>query len=491
MRSLYIGCSGGTMNRIGRKTTAELILIFLIIVDSLFCFTLVGASEPKTGIYIFAWLEVINFIVEIGVWHNMTGEWLSPYQVFFYVATLFCAGQTFGWAFGLDLDYYDLLTYIPAVDPSNLLEALAYTVLGLAVLQLGAVIGYKRNYKKINLEDERIAEIEKSGLKTIGKILFVISLPSAAYLLVLNARTSLLGGYGQTYILSSGYNQLQRLIIYPSEWFTSSVLMLYIAYYGNKTIRSAMRTLIIIYIALLMITGGRSGAVMLLFAYILARHYLVKPFTRKQIVTSGIVGYFGLVALRTVSATRTIAERTFGSIIEAFFLQIPNALGGILGELGWSLSSTAWTIRLIGNEFRHGLSYLFAFTAIIPNLGFWSVHPATKYSDLSGWMEKMLGRSSGLGYTFIAESYANFWWFGILFLFFLGIIITRILNRINKENAKMNYYNSMFVIMIILNILKSFVRSTFSSIMRDSVFIIGFVMLLLYIYKKRALKRER
>lgn len=50
----------------------------------------------------------------------------------------------------------------------------------------------------------------------IGKILFIIFLIAASYLLVLNARTSLLGEYVQTYVLSSGYTQLQRLFISSS-----------------------------------------------------------------------------------------------------------------------------------------------------------------------------------------------------------------------------------------------------------------------------------
>lgn len=157
-------------------------------------------------------------------------------------------------------------------------------------------------------------------------------------------------------------------------------------------------------------------------------------------------------------------------VLYAFITSFSSVLGDFIGELGWSMSSLVWTMHLTGNTFRKGTSYLFAFTAIIPNLGFWKEHPAALYSNLGEWMQKELGRTTGLGYTFVAETYINFWWYGLIVMFLFGCIASRLLSGINKENAKYNIKITFVIIMFFTCVLKSFVRSSFSAIMRPMIF---------------------
>ena len=70
--------------------------------------------------------------------------------------------------------------------------------------------------------------------------------------------------------------------------------------------------------------------------------------------------------------------------------------------------------------FRFGTSYLYSFTTVIPNLGMWKIHPAVSKANLGIWLKDVLGLRYGPGFSFAAEAYINFGWFGIIVLFILG-----------------------------------------------------------------------
>ena len=66
--------------------------------------------------------------------------------------------------------------------------------------------------------------------------------------------------------------------------------------------------------------------------------------------------------------------------------------------------------------YDYGISYLYALTAIMPNIG-WQVHPSVAHGLLSDWLIKTVDPvvargGGGLGFSFIAEAYLNFGWFG-------------------------------------------------------------------------------
>ena len=78
-----------------------------------------------------------------------------------------------------------------------------------------------------------------------------------------------------------------------------------------------------------------------------------------------------------------------------------------------------------------GAGYMYAALAVIPNL-FWDVHPAMGHGIYAVWLvqtvEPLLAQvGGGLGFSFIAEAYANFGWPGTPLLFMImGFLLVRI-----------------------------------------------------------------
>jgi hypothetical protein len=102
--------------------------------------------------------------------------------------------------------------------------------------------------------------------------------------------------------------------------------------------------------------------------------------------------------------------------------------------MGGSLVTVVHTVRLIPSvrPFDYGVSYLYAVSTIIPNVG-WDVHPAVAHGFLADWLVKTVdpsfaNRGGGLGYSFIAEAFANAGWYGTVpLLAGLGYILMRLL----------------------------------------------------------------
>ena len=78
--------------------------------------------------------------------------------------------------------------------------------------------------------------------------------------------------------------------------------------------------------------------------------------------------------------------------------------------MGWQLSNTVEMTNRIPEQypFRYGSSYMYSLTTIIPNLGFWDLHPAAVHSNLSDWLQGIMNYHSGPGFSPVAEAFGKF-----------------------------------------------------------------------------------
>jgi len=95
-----------------------------------------------------------------------------------------------------------------------------------------------------------------------------------------------------------------------------------------------------------------------------------------------------------------------------------NPVSSSVSEMGHSLVTVTHTMTLVpeARPYDYGISYLYALTAIMPNIG-WKVHPSVAHGLLSEWLVKTVdpvvaAAGGGLGFSFIAEAYLNFGPFG-------------------------------------------------------------------------------
>lgn len=464
------------------KFNMIVVLLLCSIVDFFLTIHFVNGVRSYTSqeITFISWIAIIELVTVMICWRKMTNEILSPFVMVILASILFGMGQIFGWAFKLDMDYLDLQTYIPAIGMHYVGDSLIYSLDGIILFILGGAISYTgKNRASINLEDTEKNEIDKIAIKTVSTLLLIVSIP-AFIINIWNVLPAVLtGGYSELYTELNSYSQAGQFIPLLAGWLPIALLMKYALY--NTTRKDYSNAAVIgigVYIVINLFLGARSGAVMLALAFIITKQYLGTPFTKNKVIPVGIAGYFGMGILNAVKDVRLMANRNLMSVLGAFSLS--SVIGSFLGELGWSMSSLSWTMRLLdnGSYYRHGESYLYAFTAIIPNLGFWTEHPAVK-ANLGHWMQSSLGRTTGLGYTFIAETYANFAWGGLIMMFIFGFILGKIMTSVTRDTAKYNYKATLILVMIISILLKSFVRSSFSAIMRQLVFTVILIAVLI------------
>ena len=217
---------------------------------------------------------------------------------------------------------------------------------------------------------------------------------------------------------------------------------------------------------------------------------------KKKILVVAVLAYILLSILNGIADTRSNGNRTISDMLEGMSLGFTDTIGNFLGEMGWQLSSTSWTMQFMDHGYatpKYGLSYLTGFLVIIPNLGQWEVHP-DELVNAGTWMQKLLNRKTGMGYSFIAESYYNFSWFGLLFLFVIGVCISKWLTAITVKNAKYNYKYMIIILMVFSTMLRPFIRSTFSASLRKLVYIVIasiFVMYMIKIFYKRYQNNNR
>lgn len=416
-------------------------------------------------------VAVTELIIASIIWIKFVGEIFSPFYIMFVVVYIFCMGQTICWALGFDMGEMNLQKYIPYLNKHYLGDGLLYTLNGVILFLIGAVVAY--NDKGIRIED---AQTEKNikdyiAIKNLSTVILIISIPCVCLNLWNVLPSVIMGGYSELYTELNSYSKMGQFVPLIAGWFPIALLMKYAVDAEDKPQVSKTSAVILwIYIAINLYIGGRSGAVMMVLAFFITKQYLVKPIRKKMVLPACVGGYAFIGILNAIADIRLKANRSVMDVLSAFITSASSVVGDFIGELGWSMSSLVWTMALTGNTFRKGTSYLFAFTAIIPNLGFWKEHPAAVYSNLGEWMQKELGRTTGLGYTFVAETYINFWWYGLIVMFLFGCIASKLLSGINKDNAKYNIKITFVIIMFFTSVLKSFVRSSFSAIMRPMIF---------------------
>jgi oligosaccharide repeat unit polymerase len=119
-------------------------------------------------------------------------------------------------------------------------------------------------------------------------------------------------------------------------------------------------------------------------------------------------------AIREISGGQRLS---FAFLADAY-VSIDNPVITILSEMGGSIQTIAYTIDLVPSmrDFDMGGSYYYALLTAFPNL-FWEVHPSIAHGTLSNWLVQMVdpttaGSGGGYGFSFIAEAYLNFGWFG-------------------------------------------------------------------------------
>ena len=390
------------------------VIIFLILSSS---FYEASSLQPDTLLYPCSCFLLGLTVWVFWSWYIVTKSLFSPYILFFISALLFNGGQIILEVFNLN----EKGILEGEFSSATLLPTMFLVVIGLAVFHLGALMSAFQISvapTQVNLQ-QKVANnpIKDKATSQVGWLHFSISFVPSLLILQKSLTIVLSGGYFALFQQNDAtsydaFPEVLGVFLVPSAMFILAG--------SGKNVKEQYLAciLILLYATINFFLGRRNVAVMPLLSFAWLWHQLVRPISK---VFLGSVGAFILlIVFPLVGASRNSGgeDRLSVDVLLNTFTSINNPLVAVLSEMGGSMNTIAYTIELVPRfrEFQWGAEYLYALFTLVPNL-FWKLHP-TVARGLPGWWltwavkPDFAARGGGLGYSFIAEAYLNFGWFG-------------------------------------------------------------------------------
>lgn len=390
---------------------------------------------------IMGWFGIIQLIISVRSWMKKGGGVINPYIFFLLALYIFSFGQSLLYSFKL-ISGRDLIGYLEITIP-DVFNAQIYTLILLACFQIGANLAKEIIYTSHDNPVELVKQ--RKRLLIIGQVLFLISVIPYYQELIKNLVISVTYGYGAIYDqeVRIGINNISAII---GELFIPSLICMHVACKRNMY-KIVIEILLLFNAIVILITGGRTRGVILLVLVLIMHNFFVRRFSKKMIIVLGVGAFFFLSILSYISTTRSGNNRQVS--VEGLEISTNGAVDAI-GEMGGSMFCLIESQKLVPEHepFRYGESYLYSLTAVIPNLGFWEIHPAKLKANLSDWLTDTLDLSYGTGFSMVAEAYVNFGALGFLVFVLLGWLFASFFNQFNNIIGTENVVFCAFILII-------------------------------------------
>lgn len=441
------------------------LLLALLIAGVTFCYVQFNPVAEPVHLRVLGGIGLLQLAVSLRGWKRLTGSVFVPYTVFLGAAYVFTFGQSLLDVFGAVTPGRDLRETLSI---GSIYAAQYVTLQFLAFFHMGALASVRRVGRPVGpllltQAQERALGNQIRGLRAVGWLFVAISfVPFAVECVRMYVVVSVLG-YGGLYEgeIHIGLSNIVQIL---SQYFIPGLLCLLVA--SRNRGRRVIIALLSLYVLFLMYIGARSGGVVLAVVLLVYYHTCVRPFRFRQFALLAIGGYFFVAALGVIAHTRDEANADF---MDAYLdRKSENPFLEAVSEMGGSMFPLAETMRLVPrrSDYRLGTTYLYSLTSVIPNVGFWDLHPAMRYGDLGGWLQRTLDLGYGPGYSIVAEAYINFGRAGFLFMFCFGFVLARLfhIDAVRLGNPLLVLLSLLLCFLILKTVRNSFlatVRSLF------------------------------
>ncbi len=334
-------------------------------------------------------------------WYGLTHRLVDGYTAFFASLVLFTGGQLLLWTVGalpggiLNGDIRDV----------TLQRTVLLVNAAIATFHFGALI---RQCLERPLDTPRPAVHNERRLRLLGLALLAVGAPAAIVAAYEGVQLVAAGGY------LALYQQAVRTGAANWSWALSicaipGALIVAATAPRRRLFLWVGWAIIAVKAAVDLFLGWRGNALLGVVPMLFVHHAFVRPISRKAALAFVVIGVFLLpwvASFRNMGLADRLAGR--GAAAEA------NPLTLLVREMGGSMTTVAHTIELVPDRraYDYGLSYLLASTTPVPNL-FWDVHPAQAHGSYATWITAEVdpvtaAAGGGLGFSMLAEAYANF-----------------------------------------------------------------------------------
>ncbi len=439
-------------------------IFFLVLLIVIVVFYSQIVSHPEyNDLRVMGILGFIQLLFSIWSWKYLGKELINPYLFFLVALYTFSFGQSLLYVFNIVSERRDLIGF-QGITFKEIFDSQVLTLVMLSCFHIGAILSVSR------LEESTYSSLSidyTKRIRRVGWVLFIVSIIPYFSRIIQDMIFSMMYGYGALYerVEEVGISQIDK---YIGDYFVPSLICLFVGYRLNPKMRYFIFGLCLFNIVAILLTGGRTYAVILFALLILLYHYGVKRISLKGGIVLVVFSVLFLTLLTAISHSRSESKRS----VKVYFQKdsgIENGVTETIAEMGSSMFCLIKTKEIVPSreDYRYGRSYFYSFMSLIPNLGFWDMHPARLEANLGNWLTNKLGLSYGTGYSMCAEAYINFGIGGSVAMLILGFLLGKIFktdSRLFKENPALLIFSLIlfwFCLKMTRNSFIGFVRAFF------------------------------
>jgi hypothetical protein len=358
-------------------------------------------------------LSAIGFVVHaiwaFWSWRHIAQRWFDGYIVFLAALVAFSGGQIALYAGGVMPQEQLLGGKFGAGTTQRTL-----TLVGVAVsaFHFGALLAASRVLPVQGVRRDVTGAVRV--LRTIGLACLVVGLPAYAYKLANSVVLVATRGYMALYQQEVRIG-LENWVGVLASFFLPGVLMYFASSAKHPRVVRVSWAFSIAAILANLFMGARAYAFLHLFPMMMIHHALVAPL-RKRVLATIAAGSIALIPAIAQFRGLSLQGRIEAAAVGAE--RQDSALVATLKETGGTLITVAHTIELFPEvrPFDFGMGYVRAASAAIPNI-FGELHPVARemtYSQWLMWKEEpvLFELGGGMGFSMIAEAFANYSWWG-------------------------------------------------------------------------------
>lgn len=376
-------------------------------------------------------LSLLSIIILTFTTKMKTNNLITPYFIFLVLSYIFHFGQLLLILFNIPLNSYERFQ-VSSYNYMYLVQAASYALIGLNIFHLSGLLLLKRNHPiselinhdSLNTSNSRLILLNKFGI-----LLFCITIIPTIYVDISQIIKATELGYVEAYKYGNSY-----LLSLFTNLFPISLVALLITWKKTKKWEIIYYGVIAWNIIKMVLVGNRSYPIALIIMLFLIKHRFVKPYTRKDYISLSIYGSVFIVVLGFIASIRNLASK--GNIINELvkYVLTNNPFIVVLNELGGTLITLIISIIYIPSavSYANGLTYIGSISIILP----FSTHifgdMFERYISLGEVLNSYFG--GGLGGSYIAETYFNFGWYGIILMFIYGGLLAKYTNLFYSSN---------------------------------------------------------
>ena len=385
---------------------------------AIICIGLYGlAAELQDSSEMFVSLGTIVlmglFAWSVFSWRYVTRQLFHPYILFLLSALLFHGGQLILAVFGLNRDGMIIEKY----RPDSLVPAIFLTLIGLWGFHAGALAVAMRVSGRRAAAKPEVPERDLAALRLVGLILVgVAAFPFFSVMcgsIALRSAASYIAIYQQE--AAAGLDNWKTVLSY---FLAPGAMFLMVGAARRRTLLAISLASVFAVAVAWFLIGARSHAVMPIISAAWLWHTRVSRLPTWSLLAASVFFLGFVFPVFAVVRSDPLGEQMSLATIYDAFLSIENPLVAGVSEMGISFRTVVDTLELVPQTRSHsyGIGYIHALLNVFPNFipflhfpleygtpDIWFVHEVDPYfANLGGaW-----------GYSFIAEAYLEFGWFG-------------------------------------------------------------------------------